>query len=159
MFFGFLAVFRVVVFSDIAGTDEKLLYVAGFGLMFGRVGDAAGNFTGIMFNDNLIALVIISSVCFIATFVFFFTLYNKLFFSKSGQQANTEERLAEFIRKYELSSRETEVLRLITKGASNSDISTQLFISENTVKFHVRNILKKTGCTNRSELLAEMKKP
>lgn len=159
LFFGFLAVFRVVVFSDIAAANEKLLYVAGFGLMFGRMGDAAGNFTGIMLNDNLIALVIISSVCFIAAFVFFFALYNKLFFSKSGQQANTEERLAEFIRKYELSSRETEVLRLITKGASNSDISTQLFISENTVKFHVRNILKKTGCTNRSELLAEMKKP
>lgn len=157
LFFGFLAVFRVVVFSDIAGANDKLLYVAGFGLMFGRMGDAAGNYIGITFSDNIIPLVIISSVCFIATFILFFTLYNKMFFSKS-YQAGTEERISEFIQKYELSSRETEVLVLITKGASNSDISEQLFISENTVKFHVRNILKKTGCANRSELLTELGK-
>ena len=66
---------------------------------------------------------------------------------------NAEERLSAFIREYELSSRETEVLSLITEGASNGEISAKLFISENTVKFHVRNILKKTGCTNRTELL------
>ncbi|MDD7430033.1 MAG: helix-turn-helix transcriptional regulator [Oscillospiraceae bacterium] len=60
----------------------------------------------------------------------------------------------QFIQKHELSSRETEVLHLIIEGASNGEISGKLFISENTVKFHVRNILKKTGCANRSELLA-----
>ena len=67
---------------------------------------------------------------------------------------NSEERLSAFIQKYEMSSRETEVLNLITGGASNGEISAKLFISENTVKFHVRNILKKTGCANRTELLA-----
>ena len=35
-FFGFLAVFRVVVFTDIACAKEGFLYIAAFGLMFGR---------------------------------------------------------------------------------------------------------------------------
>ena len=77
-FFGFLAVFRVILFSDIARTKQNLLYVAGFGLMFGRIGDAAGTLTGIILNDKLILLVIVSSICFVVTFIVFFLLYNKL---------------------------------------------------------------------------------
>lgn len=153
LFFGFLAVFRVVLFSDIARMNGELFYVAGFGLMFGRIGDAAGNFAGIMLNDKLIPIVTVSSVCFVAAFVVFFMLYNKLYMPAFHPVPNAEERLSAFIREYELSSRETEVLSLITEGASNGEISAKLFISENTVKFHVRNILKKTGCTNRTELL------
>lgn len=153
LFFGFLAVFRVVLFSDIARMNGELFYVAGFGLMFGRIGDAAGNFAGIMLNDKLIPIVTVSSVCFVAAFVVFFMLYDKLYMPASHPVPNAEERLSAFIREYELSSRETEVLSLITEGASNGEISAKLFISENTVKFHVRNILKKTGCTNRTELL------
>ena len=57
--FGFLAVFRVVLFLDIARTKENLLYVAGFGLMFGRIGDVAGNLAGIILDDKLIPLVIV----------------------------------------------------------------------------------------------------
>ena len=71
-------------------------------------------------------------------------------------QQTKEERLNTFIQKHEISSRETEVLNLIIEGASNGEISAKLFISENTVKFHVRNILKKTGCANRTELLAAL---
>lgn len=154
LFFGFLAVFRIVLFSDIAVTDSKYLYLAGYGLMFGRIGDAMGNFTGIMLNDKPIPLITVCSVCFVAAFAIFFMLYNKLFMPDSGQLPSREEQLTAFIQKHELSSRETEVLHLIIEGASNGEISGKLFISENTVKFHVRNILKKTGCANRSELLA-----
>ena len=67
-----------------------------------------------------------------------------------------EERLNAFIQKYELSLRENEVLNLIIKGDSNGEISEKLFISENTVKFHVRNILKKTRCSNRTELITTL---
>ena len=152
-FFGFLAVFRIVLFSDISRTKENMLYVAGFGLMFGRIGDAAGNLTGIILNDKLIPLVIVSSICFVVTFIVFFLLYNKLYMPVPQPLPSQEERLNAFIQKYELSSRETEVLNLIREGASNGEISAKLFISENTVKFHVRNILKKTGCSNRTELI------
>jgi DNA-binding CsgD family transcriptional regulator len=154
--FGFLAVFRVVLFSDIARTKENLLYVAGFGLVFGRIGDAAGNLTGIILNDKLIPLVIVSSICFVVTFIVFFLLYNKLYMPVSQPLPSQEERLNAFIQKYELSLRETEVLNLIIEGASNGEISAKLFISENTVKFHIRNILKKTGCSNRTELITAL---
>ena len=154
--FGFLAVFRVVLFSDIARTKEDLLYVAGFGLMFGRIGDAAGTLAGIILNDKLIPLVIVSSICFVVTFIVFFLLYNKLYIPVAQPLPSQEERMNAFIQKHELSLRETEVLNLIIDGASNGEISEKLFISENTVKFHVRNILKKTGCSNRTELLTAL---
>jgi class 3 adenylate cyclase/DNA-binding CsgD family transcriptional regulator len=54
----------------------------------------------------------------------------------------------------ELTAREMEVLRLIAIGRSNADIATALSISLNTVATHVRNILAKTGCANRTEAAA-----
>jgi DNA-binding NarL/FixJ family response regulator len=54
----------------------------------------------------------------------------------------------------DLTAREAEVLRLIAIGRSNADIATALSISLNTVATHVRNILAKTGCANRTEAAA-----
>jgi DNA-binding CsgD family transcriptional regulator len=54
----------------------------------------------------------------------------------------------------DLTAREAEVLRLIAIGRSNADIATVLSISLNTVATHVRNILGKTGCANRTEAAA-----
>lgn len=53
-----------------------------------------------------------------------------------------------------LTAREAEVLRLIAIGRSNKDISKVLTISLSTVATHVRNILSKTGCANRTEAAA-----
>jgi DNA-binding CsgD family transcriptional regulator len=53
-----------------------------------------------------------------------------------------------------LTAREAEVLRLIAIGRSNADIALALSISLNTVATHVRNILAKTGCVNRTEAAA-----
>ncbi|MDP9404673.1 MAG: response regulator transcription factor [Actinomycetota bacterium] len=50
-----------------------------------------------------------------------------------------------------LTNRELEVLRLVAKGMSNREIATELYISENTVKNHVRNILEKLHLHNRME--------
>jgi DNA-binding NarL/FixJ family response regulator len=54
----------------------------------------------------------------------------------------------------ELTSRELEVLKLLAIGRSNADIAMVLEISLNTVATHVRNILAKTGCANRTEAAA-----
>jgi DNA-binding CsgD family transcriptional regulator len=54
----------------------------------------------------------------------------------------------------DLTPREAEVLRLISIGRTNADIATALAISLNTVATHVRSILAKTGCSNRTEAAA-----
>ena len=50
-----------------------------------------------------------------------------------------------------LTERELEVLKLVAKGMNNRDIGLELFISENTVKNHVRNILEKLHLHSRME--------
>jgi len=50
-----------------------------------------------------------------------------------------------------LTDREMEVLRLVARGLNNRDIAKELFISENTVKNHVRNILEKLQLHSRME--------
>ncbi len=50
-----------------------------------------------------------------------------------------------------LTDRELEVLKLVAKGMNNRDIGRELFISENTVKNHVRNILEKLHLHSRME--------
>jgi len=52
----------------------------------------------------------------------------------------------------ELSVRERDVLRLIGKGATNSEIAQQLFISEGTVKTYVTRLFSRLNFRNRSEL-------
>jgi DNA-binding CsgD family transcriptional regulator/GAF domain-containing protein len=51
-----------------------------------------------------------------------------------------------------LSDLELEMLRLIVEGFTNREIAAQVHRSENTIKFHVRRILEKTGVSNRTEL-------
>jgi DNA-binding NarL/FixJ family response regulator len=54
----------------------------------------------------------------------------------------------------ELTPREHEVLDLVAEGATNAEIALQLTISENTVKFHMKNILQKLHASNRAEVVA-----
>ena len=49
-----------------------------------------------------------------------------------------------------LTVRERDVLRLMADGKNNAQIATQLFVSENTVKTHVSNILEKLECKDRA---------
>ncbi|RTR29156.1 response regulator transcription factor [Robertmurraya yapensis] len=53
-----------------------------------------------------------------------------------------------------LTPREREILLLIAKGITNKQIAEQLFISENTVKNHIKNLLEKLEVENRVQLAA-----
>ena len=50
-----------------------------------------------------------------------------------------------------LTDRELGVLRLVARGLSNRGISARLYLSETTVKFHIRNIMRKLDATSRAE--------
>lgn len=54
-----------------------------------------------------------------------------------------------------LTERERDVLELLVSGVtSNRDLAERLFISENTVKYHLRNILEKLHLNNRAQVIA-----
>ncbi len=54
-----------------------------------------------------------------------------------------------------LTKREIELLRLVAKGMPNKAIAQVLSVSENTVKYHLRNILQKLGVQNRTEAVTQ----
>ena len=56
------------------------------------------------------------------------------------------------VKKYDLSKRELEVLRELTRNLTNEEIAEELYISPHTVKRHIENILVKTGFKNRIDL-------
>ena len=59
-------------------------------------------------------------------------------------------------KEFKISKRELEVVQLICEGLANKDISEKLFISEYTVKDHIKNILRKMGFTSRSQLISSL---
>lgn len=72
---------------------------------------------------------------------------------KDHELKSTEEKLKEF----DLSDREAEVLNYIARGYKNSEIAEQLFLSQNTIKTHIKNIYHKLDVRNRVEALKRVK--
>lgn len=69
---------------------------------------------------------------------------------KASSQAQIhEENSAENAKKYELTARESQILKLMTEGYSNMEIAQILVISINTTKAHVANILQKLEVDDR----------
>ena len=62
--------------------------------------------------------------------------------------------LAEHMSDEALTERETDVLRHLAGGNRNRDIAERLFISEETVKVHVKHIMEKLGATDRTQAVA-----
>jgi DNA-binding NarL/FixJ family response regulator len=72
----------------------------------------------------------------------------------AGEQklpARVADRLAVRQKRAELSHREMEVLQLLTKGRSNKEIGSALFITEDTVKAHLKTLFVKLGVQDRTE--------
>ena len=69
--------------------------------------------------------------------------------------ARIVQKVAESMRKPELSPREAEVLQWVAAGKSNKEIGAQLFIAEGTVKTHVKNLLEKLDVVGRTAAIRE----
>ena len=57
-----------------------------------------------------------------------------------------------------LSPRELDVIREIESGATNLEIAQRLFLSVNTVKHHIRNVMGKLGLKNRRQIASFARK-
>ncbi|KWT74456.1 helix-turn-helix domain-containing protein [Candidatus Magnetominusculus xianensis] len=60
---------------------------------------------------------------------------------------------------FNLSKREVEVVELMCYGSSNKEIADKLFISEYTVKDHIKSIMWKIGASNRCEVISRLAFP
>jgi two-component system NarL family response regulator len=69
--------------------------------------------------------------------------------------ARIVQKVAEGMRKPELSPREVEVLQWVAAGKSNKEIGAQLFIAEGTVKTHMKNVLEKLAVVGRTAAIRE----
>ena len=151
--FGFYSVYRVILFSDYAA-ERDMLFLSGFGLMLGRVGDAFGEMICIALTGRLPVQIAVTAILFAAATVVFFKVYNVLYVPETERVMSEREKFHYFAMEHDLSAREQDMLRLLLEQKTNSEIAGVLFISENTVKFHIKNLLQKTGCKNRKELVA-----
>ena len=73
---------------------------------------------------------------------------------KKGIPAQIATHLAEHMSDEDLTEREVEVLRHVAEGRRNRDIAEKLFISEETVKVHVKHIMDKLGASDRTQAVA-----
>ncbi len=172
---GFYVLFRVLLFADLA-RGAGVPHLAGAGLMFGRIGDALGEGLFLLLAGAPVALIAATTLLFVATTGVLLALYQRLFV-RDGQAASLDvapmpgaapmpdvvpvvappserEVFERFAAEHGLTARERDVLRLVLDERSNAEIAGTLGVSEQTVKFHVGNLLKKTGCKSRLEVLA-----
>jgi len=63
-------------------------------------------------------------------------------------------RLADHLGEEDLTPREIDVLRRVAEGNRNRDIAEKLFISEETVKVHIKHIMEKLGASDRTQAVA-----
>ena len=73
---------------------------------------------------------------------------------RKGIPPNVAARIAEHLGEETLTGRELDVLRLIAGGNRNRDIAERLFISEETVKVHVKHVMEKLGASDRTQAVA-----
>ena len=153
LFYGFFSVFRVVLFMDIAARQRDWS-LALLGLLAGRMGDAAGTGLSLVLSDGRVLLIALTAGLFFFTVLLFFRMFRRLYEPGEVRQRSEREVFEAFSQQHDLSAREREVLRQLLSERSNREIAEVLFVSESTVKYHVHNLLKKTGCKSRGDLLA-----
>lgn len=81
------------------------------------------------------------------------TMHERLRIQRAAPAAIAGQRPA-----LDLSRTETEIMRLMVEGLTNREIAERVHLSQNTIKFHVRQILQRAGASNRTELAHEAAK-
>ena len=153
LFYGFFSVYRVVLFWDLA-RERKQFFMAPLGLLTGRLGDAAGTGIYLLLRHHSIWLLSLAMVLFIIAAFVLLHLFQTLYAPKENPVRSEHEVFESFSVQHDLSAREREVLRLILAEKTNAEIAQALYVTESTAKYHVHNILRKSGVKSRMELIA-----
>lgn len=157
-FTGVLSIYRISITADLSDSfdtnDNQMTFYCAFGLIFGRLGEGLGGLLGIKLTNDTMMLLTATSFILVTAVAFFVFHYLEIFTPIPSVVQNHNDKMTAFKVKYSLSSREMDVLSLLLDDDSNSEIAEKLFVSENTIRFHVSNILKKTGCKRRNDIIA-----
>ena len=144
----YLLVVSIIKYSSIQKSEYK-------GLLKNLIISVAVFLPGIIFDVfNTKYFVIFSPIfyCVISTLLLRFILkyYNKNYYISD---VDTKDINNEFLKKYDITKREKEIILLIIKGYNNKKIADSIFVSINTVKTHIYNIYSKLNINNRYELM------
>ncbi|MDD2373542.1 MAG: LuxR family transcriptional regulator [Syntrophomonadaceae bacterium] len=177
---GFLAMFVTLTFIDVAHLTPRPALWTGAGRIIKHLASAVGSVLGVYLwsNPNTGLLVIITQylILLIALIFLLFKLYQMLMLEKAeadipalaapdvspiaeSELLHSGDELLPYnlkIEKYRFTEREKQVLASIIASSSIKEIAAGLYISERTVKFHIKNILTKTDTKNQKDLLAKL---
>lgn len=107
-------------------------------------------------NTTLIYLISTLGTLVVMLVVFnWFAVRVSLAFLQVGPQRGVLH-WSNLVERYGVSPRELEILQLVAQGMSNKEIGATLFISEGTVKNHLYRIMRKTGTSNRTEIVSRL---
>jgi DNA-binding CsgD family transcriptional regulator len=102
--------------------------------------------------QTFVAIIFIFAFFAGNTFLPLYLTYGTLFTVFASQDVRNIS-FEEFCRKFEVSPRESDIVREICNGLSNKEISEKLFISLQTVKDHTHRIYSKTNVRSRVQLI------
>lgn len=155
-FSAFYSVFRAGTYFSLAAEKHRP-YIAPFGLCISRIVEGIMCVCLAVFGFDRLTCFILAGVLFVPLIILF--CYS---LTKNGQTdpsaaaeitaAPEEVPKISFGELYQLTRREEQISAYLAENKTNSEIAAILFVSESTVRFHVSNILKKTGMKNRSEV-------
>lgn len=161
-FLGFYAVFRAGIFMSLASGKRKF-YIAPLGLCISRIIEGIVSVFLVLFGADRLVCFIIAGVLFVPLIILFCYMLTKYThqpdtaivvnnISESDASGSEEISSPSFAEIYHLTRREDEISGYLADNKTNCEIADILFVSESTVRFHVSNILKKTGLTNRRDV-------
>lgn len=146
---GFYAVYRAGAFMDITWDLGLNPVFASYGLAVSRIADAITVIGFTAFYPKYFPVsFIVAGITFIPLIFLFFVL----FINKDDVPEDDNSKKSRFAELHDLTRREEEIASYIAQGKTNGEIAALTNLSESTVRFHVANILKKTGLTNRNDV-------
>jgi DNA-binding CsgD family transcriptional regulator/MFS family permease len=168
---GFLTIFVTLSFLDTAERTKNPALWAGGGRLIKHFIMSFGTLSSVILfkgSESVFLIVLAQYLILLVLFIFLMLkLYKADFLSQTElitepspspelpPVKTTYPLLSNFNDEYGLTARENQILSCILSGAQIKDIARECYVTERTVKFHIGNILKKTGAKNQKELISD----